>query len=116
MNASDTRNTQQKHCDNVQQYIYVNVKITNKKTLPTTHANEVNSLKKKIPKRQMNSENLQWRQLNKVFNLFHANVRFMYLVKILEKRRFCNVFTQPTFTCSKLTTETSEKGVKYIQI
>ena len=115
MNTSDTRNTQQKHCDNVQQYIYVNVKI-NKKTLPTTHANEVNSLKKKIPKRQMNSENLQWRQLNKVFNLFHANIRFMYLVKTLEKRRFYNVFTQPTFTCSKLTTETSEKGVEYIQI
>ena len=39
-------------------------------------------------------------------------VLLLYSTKFLAR---CMVVSQPTFTCSKLTSETLEQGVKYVQ-
>ena len=35
--------------------------------------------------------------------------------KLEVEMKACTIFTQPAFTCSKLTIETLEQGVKYVQ-
>ena len=42
--------------------------------------------------------------------------KFYFIISKLSLLLFHgNIYTQPTFTCSKLTIETLEQGVKYVQ-
>ena len=45
-----------------------------------------------------------------------ANIYFRrYVIHYTAKLKSIQYGTQPTFTCSKLTIESLEKGVKYVQ-
>ena len=45
-----------------------------------------------------------------MFHSISGFLRFIYKIYVFDE-----AFSQPTFTCSKLTIETAEQGVKYVQ-
>ena len=56
-----------------------------------------------------------------MLNIFDKNLWLIFLLKLAKRasnnhfKSFCLILTQPVITCSKLTIETPEQSVKYVQ-
>ena len=60
---------------------------------------------------------IQWKRFSVCFVLpmLLSNLRHQYIISYYIITLIITVRTQPAFTCSKLTIEALEQGVKYVQ-